>query len=99
MNKIKIGDDVQVISGSDKGKSGPVLKIYKDFVFVKGVNIIKKHVKATKDNDGGIVERENKIHISNVMLVCPDKKVPTRVGFSLDGSKSRLSKKSAKKIK
>ena len=99
MNKIMIGDEVQVITGSDKGKIGSVLKIYKDYIFVKGVNIIKKHVKATKDNDGGIVEKENKIHISNVMLVCPDKKVPTRVGFTIDGSKSRLSKKSSKKIK
>ncbi len=81
--KIKKGDTVKVIAGANKGKEGTVLKVFpkKDRVIVEGVNIIKKHAKPTQTNpDGGILEYEAPIHVSNVMIV--DKKSgPTRVGF------------------
>jgi large subunit ribosomal protein L24 len=81
--KIKKGDTVKVIAGANKGKEGTVLKVFPktNRVIVEGVNIIKKHAKPTQTNpDGGILEYEAPIHVSNVMIV--DKKSgPTRVGF------------------
>ncbi len=80
--KIKKGDKVIVISGEGKGKEGKVLKMYPKTsrVLVEGVNIIKKHTKPTQANpDGGILEFEAPIHLSNVMI--SDKKGRTRVGF------------------
>ncbi len=87
--KIKKGDTVQVTTGNDAGKTGRVIKVYldKDRVVVEGVNIVKKHARPTQDNpQGGIIEKESSIHISNIMLVVGGK--PTRVGFkSLENSK------------
>lgn len=87
--KIKKGDTVQVTTGNDAGKTGRVIKIYldKDRVVVEGVNIVKKHARPTQDNpQGGIIEKESSIHISNIMLVVGGK--PTRVGFkSLENGK------------
>ena len=87
--KIKKGDTVQVTTGNDTGKTGRVIKIYldKDRVVVEGVNIVKKHARPTQDNpQGGIMEKEASIHISNIMLVVGGK--PTRVGFkSLENGK------------
>ena len=87
--KIKKGDTVQVITGNDDGKSGRVIKIFlnEDRVVVEGINIVKKHARPTQDNpQGGIMEKEASIHISNIMLVVNGK--PTRVGFkSLDNGK------------
>lgn len=87
--KIKKGDTVQVTTGNDAGKTGRVIKVYldKDRVVVEGVNIVKKHARPTQDNpQGGIIEKESSIHISNIMLVVGDK--PTRVGFkSLENGK------------
>ncbi|MFH5881618.1 50S ribosomal protein L24 [Liberiplasma polymorphum] len=80
--KIKKGDKVQVISGEARGKQGTVLRVFPktDRVLVEGVNIIKKHAKPTQANpDGGILEYEAPIHVSNVMIV--DKKGVTRVGY------------------
>ena len=80
--KIKKGDKVRVISGEAKGKEGTVLRTFptQDRVLVEGVNIVKKHAKPTQANpDGGIVEFEAPIHISNVMML--DKKTATRVGY------------------
>ena len=81
--KIKKGDTVKIIAGANKGKEGTVLKVFPktNRVIVEGVNIIKKHAKPTQTNpDGGILEYEAPIHVSNVMIV--DKKSgPTRVGF------------------
>ena len=80
--KIKKGDKVRVISGEARGKEGTVLRTFpkQDRVLVEGVNIVKKHAKPTQANpDGGIVEFEAPVHISNVMLL--DKKTPTRVGY------------------
>jgi len=87
-----------VIAGKDKGKVGKVLKVLpeKDRVVVEGVRIVKKHLKPTASNpEGGIVEREAPIHISNVMLVDPKTGKPTRVGIKYEnGKKLRYAKRS-----
>ena len=80
--KIKKGDTVQVITGNDTGKTGRVIKVFldKDRVVVEGVNMVKKHARPTQDNpQGGIIEKEAIIHISNVMMVAGGK--PTRIGY------------------
>ena len=99
--KIKKGDTVQIITGSDAGKSGRVIKIFlnKDRVVVEGVNIVKKHARPTQDNpQGGIMEKEASIHISNIMLVVGGK--PTRVGFKTleNGKKVKFSKSTGEVI-
>ena len=89
---IKKGDKVVVITGKDKGKVGIVKKALpkKDQVVVEGVNIVKKHTKSSQDApQGGRIEFEAPIHVSNVMLQDPETKKPTRVGFEIkDGKKS-----------
>jgi|TARA_X000000368_G_scaffold231774_1_gene183065 large subunit ribosomal protein L24 len=92
--KIKKGDSVIVITGKDKGKLGNVLSILKDKdrVIVQGVNIIKRHRKATQESPGKIEEIEASIHISNVSHVDPDNGKPTRVKYEIkDGVKKRMS--------
>ena len=95
---VKKGDKVQVISGKDKGKQGVILSAFpkNNRVLVEGVNIIKKHSKPTQANpQGGIIEKEAPIHVSNVMALDPKTGVPTRVGYQLvDGKKVRIAKKS-----
>ncbi len=87
MAKIRKGDTVQVITGKDKGLTGTVLVVYpdRDKILVEGVNRVKKHTKVGQSargaKTGGIVTQEAAIHISNVMLVDPESKKPTRVGF------------------
>ncbi|WP_407455613.1 50S ribosomal protein L24 [Ligilactobacillus aviarius] len=99
---IKKNDKVKVIAGKDKGKEGTVEKVFpsKERVIVKGVNIVKKHQKPTNANpNGGIVEVEAPIHVSNVMLIDPSNNKPTRVGFKIeDGKKVRVSKKTGKTL-
>ena len=92
--KIKKGDSVIVISGKDKGKLGNVLSILKDKdrVIVQGVNIIKRHRKATQESPGKIEEIEASVHISNVSHVDPDNGKATRVKYEIkDGVKKRMS--------
>ena len=92
--KIRKADAVIVISGNDKGKSGSVLSILKekDRVVVQGVNIIKRHRKATQESPGKIEEIEASVHISNVSHVDPDNGKPTRVKYEFkDGVKKRMS--------
>ena len=92
--KIKKGDTVVVIAGKDKGKTGNVISMItkKDRVIVQGVNIVKRHRKATQENPGKIEEIEASIHISNVSHVDPETGKPTRVKFDfIDGSKKRVS--------
>lgn len=95
--KIKTGDTVQVITGDNKGTEGKVLKIFKDKnkAVVEGVNMVKKHTKpSAKNPQGGIVEKEAPIHISNLSLLTK-KGETTRVGYKLEGDKKvRFSKKS-----
>ena len=93
--KIKKGDTVQVITGNDEGKIGRVIKVFlnRDRVIIEGVNIVKKHARPTQDNpQGGIIEKEATIHISNVMMVAGGK--PTRVGYKTleDGRKVKFAK-------
>ncbi|MFD1549886.1 50S ribosomal protein L24 [Levilactobacillus fuyuanensis] len=99
---IKTGDKVRVIAGKDKGKEGTVSKIFnaKNRVIVKGVNMIKKHQKASQTNpQGGIIDIEAPIHASNVMLIDPSNNEPTRLGVRVeDGHKVRFSKKSGETI-
>ena len=98
--KIKKGDKVKVIAGNNKGTEGTVLKIHtlSNRVTVEGVQIIKKHVKPSASNpNGGILEREAPIHISNVMLL--DGSVASRVGRKVvDGKTKRYVKKTDKII-
>jgi len=101
--KIKKGDYVVVISGGDKGRKGEVLKVMpkENRVIVKGVRMVKRHMKPTQANpDGGIQEFEAAIDISNVAHLDPKDSVPTRVGFKVlkDGKKVRVAKKSGEVI-
>ena len=93
--KIKKGDIVQVISGNDKGKSGRVIKIFpkKGKIIVEGLNMVKKHAKPTQENpQGGIIEKEAAVHISNVMFITGGKS--TRIGYKTleDGKKVKYAK-------
>ncbi|WP_456395720.1 50S ribosomal protein L24 [Desulfurobacterium sp.] len=100
--KIKAGDKVVVIAGKDKGKVGKVLKVLpeEERVIVEGVRIVKKHLKPSqKYPEGGIIEREAPIHISNVMLADPKDGKPTRVGIRFEnGRKIRYAKRSGSVI-
>lgn len=101
MTKLKTGDKVVVVSGSNKGKEGKITKILNDRVIVEGVNIVKKHLKPKNNNGNGeIIEVEAPIHGSNVMLLDPKTKKPTKVKIEKDskGKKIRISKKSNEKI-
>lgn len=100
--KIKKGDQVIVLSGSDKGKKGEVLvvKPNKSKAIVGGINIVKKHTKPSAQNpQGGIIEAEAPIQISNLAIVDPESGKPTRVGYRIeDGKKVRFAKKSGKTL-
>ncbi len=96
--RIKKGDTALIITGKEKGKSGRVISVKpdKDVLLIEGLNIAKKHMKPSrKYSQGGIIEKEGPIHISNVMLVCPKCNKPTRLATSMlsEGKKSRACKK------
>jgi large subunit ribosomal protein L24 len=87
--KIKKGDRVVLLTGKDKGQKGSVLKVLpkENRVVVEGINLVKRHTKATQqDPQGGIKTKESSVHVSNVALVDKNGK-PTRVGFKVDGDK------------
>ena len=101
--KIRKDDEVIVLTGRDKGKRGAVLRVVTrtDRVLVEGVNVTKRHVKPTQaDPQGGIVEREAPIHISNVALIDPESDRPTRVRYKSleDGRKVRVAARSGEVI-
>lgn len=105
--RIKIGDEVEVIAGNYKGQRGSVQRVLpkKDRIVVSGVNVVKKHQKPQSTGgrsqaQGGIIEFEAPINVSNVMLVCPHTGSLTRVGIrqDADGRRVRYSKKSGKDI-
>lgn len=100
--RIKKGDTVLVISGKDKGATGPVMKAFpeKRRVLVEKIAIAKKAQRPTRDNpQGGIISIEMPIHVSTVMLVCPNCQEPTRVAMHVeDGKKVRQCKKCGKDI-
>ena len=103
MNRVRTGDEIVVIAGKHKGRRGKVLEVIaeKDRVVVQGVNIVTKHVKPSRENpQGGIQKREAPIHISNVMLADPATGDPTRVRFQLldSGRKVRVAVKSGQQI-
>ena len=95
--KIKSGDTVKVIAGDHKGTEGKVLKVFvdKNKAIIEGVNMVKKHTKPSAQNpQGGIVEKEAPMHLSNLSLLT-SKGEATRVGFKMEGDKKvRFSKKS-----
>jgi large subunit ribosomal protein L24 len=96
--KIKKGDTVEVISGKDAGTRGRVLVIdrKRERLVIEGVNMIKRHTRPNpqKNVQGGIVEREAPVHVSNVMVVSPDSGQRSRIGFRIldDGRKVRVAK-------
>jgi large subunit ribosomal protein L24 len=97
-------DMVKILSGKYSGKTGKVLKVFPDQnrLIVEGVNIIKKHTKPSQKNQqGGIVEKESSVHVSNVMVIDPKTNEPTRVGYKFleDGTKVRISKKSGEMLR
>ena len=100
--KIKKGDKVVVTTGRDKGKSGEVTSVLreKNRVLVQGVNLVKRNTKPTQGSQGGIVEKEASLHISNVAHVDPKTDKPTRVGYRQldDGRKVRFAKGSGEVI-
>jgi len=100
--KIKKGDQVIVIAGRDRGKTGEVFEVQptENRVKVRGVQMVKRHTKASAKQQGGIVEKEATIHVSNVAHIDPKTKLPTRVGYKFleDGTKVRFAKKSGEVI-
>ena len=101
--KIRRDDQVVVISGKDRGKSGRVLRVdpKKERVFVEGLNIVKRHQRPRpgSTDPGGVIEKEGPIHISNVMLLDPQDNKPTRVSISReDGKRFRVARTSGKKL-
>ncbi len=103
MARIRKNDSVIVIAGKDKGKVGRVIRVLPEEgrVYVEKVNIVKRHTRPSQKNpQGGIVEKEMSIHLSNVMPLDPKTGKGTRVGNKIlaDGSKVRVSKKSGETL-
>jgi large subunit ribosomal protein L24 len=101
--KLKKGDEVVVLVGRSKGATGKIDRFENNFskLYVSGVNIYKKHVKPSgKDSEGGIIDKPMSIHISNVALIDPKTKKPTRLGYKLskEGSKTRIAKSSGSAV-
>ena len=102
MSNIRKGDKVVVISGSDKGKKGSVLKMFPgdDRALVQGVNMVKRHQRQTQRQQAGIVTKEAPIHLSNIAHADPKTGKATRIGFKTlgDGRRVRFAKKSGEVI-
>jgi len=100
--KIKKGDNVVVIAGRDKGKTGEVLRVFPadSRVIVRGINSAKRHTRPRMGDPGGIVEKELSIHISNVAHIDPRWSKPTRIGYKHldDGRKVRFARRSGEVI-
>ncbi|HVC53995.1 MAG TPA: 50S ribosomal protein L24 [Stellaceae bacterium] len=99
--KIKKGDNVVVISGRDKGRSGEVLRVFPADrrVIVQGVHMARRHTKARMGDPGGIVDKEATIHVSNIAHVDPESGKPTRIGYKVVGGKKvRFARKSGEVI-
>ncbi len=95
---VKKNDMVKIIAGKDQGKTGKILRVFpaKGRVVVENINVVKRHTRPSQMNpEGGIVEKEAPLSVSNVMLVCGSCNQPTRTGIRIleDGSKSRYCKK------
>ena len=102
MSNIRKGDNVVVITGSDKGKKGSVLKVFpkEDRALVAGVNVVKRHQRQTQSQQAGIVTKESPIQLSNIAHVDPKSGKASRIGFKTlnDGRKVRFAKKSGEVI-
>ena len=102
MRKLRTGDEVVVISGRNKGQTGRIRQVIaeKDRVVIEGVNIVIKHMRRGRARQAGRVEVEAPLHVSNVMLLDPETKQPTRVGIrrNEDGKNERYSKKTGRTI-
>src|SRR4029079_10045537 len=106
--KIRRDDEVIVISGKDRGKTGTVLRVEpeKQRVYVEGLNIVKRHQRPQQvrgaqraETVGGVIEKEGPIHISNVMLLDPKDGKPTRIGIEVeDGKRFRIARRSGQRL-
>ncbi|HXC24135.1 MAG TPA: 50S ribosomal protein L24 [Solirubrobacteraceae bacterium] len=106
--KVRSGDEVQVMAGKDRGKSGRILRVEpsNERVYVEGLNMVKRHMRPQQVADtqrgqtvGGVIEREGPIHVSNVMLLDPRDHKPTRVGIEREGGKRyRVAKRSGTRL-
>jgi large subunit ribosomal protein L24 len=94
MKRIRKGDEVMVIAGRDRGRRGIVLRVAEDRVWVEGIHMVKKHLKPNPNTNtqGGIVEREAPLHVSNIMIYNSVEKKPSRIGYRklADGRKVRF---------
>ena len=101
--KVKKGDHVRVIAGKDVGKEGPITRVIpdRDRVIVDGINIAKRHQRAQGQTmQGGIIDKDMPVHVSNVAIVCSGCDKPTRIGYRFedDGTKVRVCRKCGKDI-
>jgi large subunit ribosomal protein L24 len=106
--RIKSGDNVVVLGGKDRGKTGKVLRVEpkKSFVYVEGLNIIKRHQRPRQvagaqraEQVGGVIEREGPIHMSNVAVADPKDGKPTRIGIEIeDGKRYRIARRSGTRL-
>jgi large subunit ribosomal protein L24 len=103
--RIKKGDNVVIIAGRDKGRTGEVIEMRRNEgrALVRGVNLVKRHQRQSAAQEGGIISKEASIHLSNIALADPKDGKPTRVGFKLVGSgddrkKVRVAKRSGVEI-
>ena len=96
--KIKKGDQVVVLTGRDKGRTGEVVQVMpkEERALVRGVNLVKRHQRQTATQEGGIIQKEAPVHLSNLAIADPKDGKPTRVGFKTleDGRKVRFAKRS-----
>ena len=99
--KIRKGDKVMVLTGRDKGRTGEVFEVRpaESKALVRGINMVKRHQKQTQAQEGGIISKEQPVHLSNIAYVGKDGK-PTRIGFKIqaDGKKVRVAKSSGAEI-
>src|SRR5690625_3578091 len=99
---VKKGDKVKVLSGKDRGKQGSVLEVFpkKERVLVEGINMVKIHAQPSQDNpQGGILNQEAPLHVSNVLPLDPNTGEPTRVRYEIrDGKKVRIAKRSGEPL-
>jgi large subunit ribosomal protein L24 len=99
--KVKKGDQVVVITGREKGKRGEILRVLREEnrVIVQGVNMAQRHQRQSMQQEGGIVQKELAIHVSNVALIDPKSDKPTRVGYKMDGErKIRIARRSGEAL-
>jgi large subunit ribosomal protein L24 len=101
--KLRKGDHVRVIAGKDLGKEGPITRVYPETerIIVDGVNVAKRHTRAQGQTmQGGIIDKDMPLHVSNVAIICTSCSSPTRVGyrFEPDGTKVRICRKCGKDL-